>query len=246
MRLPLVVGIWITAGVTVMGIGCAVLRPRANAQPVVNPQSSRLTPDRLTPDRLTPVQLAQLPNCQTVVIDPQPPLNVRSTPVAGSNNIVGTITNGTALKVSGGQDGWLQVQAPVPGWVYQDLTATLCQNQQGQTVAMRQPETNATQSGQQLIQSAHDRFQAGELPAAIALLKSIPTQDSHYVQAQTTMKSLTQQWQQSQLVYSKAQKAIAQQQWQVALKQVEVMPDVKYWRAKMAPIMQLAIQQMAV
>lgn len=235
MRLPLVVGIWLTAGVTAMGIGCAVLRPRANAQTAA-PQSSKLTP----------VQLAQLPNCQTVAIDPQPPLNVRSMPVAGANNIVGTITNGTALKVSGGQAGWLQVQSPVKGWVYQDLTATLCQNQQGQTVAVRQPETKVAQSGQQLIQAAHDRFQAGELPAAIALLKSIPTQDGHYVQAQATMKSLTKQWQQSQLAYGKAQKAIAQKQWQVALNQVEAMPDVKYWRAKMAPITQMAIQQMAV
>ncbi|MGQ9864959.1 MAG: serine/threonine protein kinase [Pseudanabaenaceae cyanobacterium] len=60
-----------------------------------------------------------LPICRVttaVVNDPDPPLNVRAGPSV-TEPIVGTLPNGTLLFVSDRQEGWLQITAPLNGWV---------------------------------------------------------------------------------------------------------------------------------
>lgn len=56
-------------------------------------------------------------NCSTVVFDPESPLNVRSTPDATLNNVVGILENGTPLSVITEKNGWLQISSPVQGWI---------------------------------------------------------------------------------------------------------------------------------
>jgi hypothetical protein len=224
-RLPLVVGMWITGGVTLLGLGSAVVRPKAIAQVSVN--------------LAAPTQLAlSSKNCQTVAADPQPPLNVRAEPNAqSSQSIVGTVNNGTVLTVVSSQPQWLQVSQPVAGWVHQPLTNTDCggsTKQSAATVTMQNPTV-------QLINTAADRFAAGQLSAALSLLQSIPSTDARYDQAQQTAEQMLTQWQQADRAYQSAHRAVHQGQWQVALNQVKQVPDVRYWRERMAPLVQQAI-----
>ncbi len=66
-------------------------------------------------------------NCSTVVSDPQPPLNVRSTPDDTQDNVVGTLEDGTPLSVVTEQNDWLQISSPLQGWVSKSRTKTVCQ-----------------------------------------------------------------------------------------------------------------------
>jgi Bacterial SH3 domain len=233
-RLPLVVGVWITGAVTLLGLGTAVLRP----QLVANNKVSAAPP--------TAIQLALAPNCQTVATDPQPPLNIRTAPIATtSQNIIGTVNNGTVLAVVAAQPEWLKISQPVAGWVHQPLTATHCANAQGQAAA---PGTTAAttaaalpQPSRQVIDSAHDRFEAGQLQAALSLLQSVPQTDATYPQAQAAYQTMSAQWHQGHVAYQSARRAIAQGHWQGALNTVQQVPDVRYWHEQMAPLVKQAI-----
>jgi hypothetical protein len=92
-----------------------------------------------------------------------------------------------------------------------------------------------------VIDSAYDRFAAGQLQPALALLQSVPSSDATYPQAQAAYQTMSTQWQQGHTAYQSARRAIAQGQWQVALSQVKQVPDVRYWREQMAPLVQQAI-----
>lgn len=61
-----------------------------------------------------------------IVNDPNPPLNVRSTPRVTSNNIVGRIPNGTRVSIVGEQNGWFQINSPVRGWIAKNRTRSSC------------------------------------------------------------------------------------------------------------------------
>jgi len=60
-----------------------------------------------------------------VVDDPEPPLNVRSSPTTTAQNIVGTVQNGIYLTVVKEQDGWFQITEP-QGWVAKSRTRYGC------------------------------------------------------------------------------------------------------------------------
>jgi hypothetical protein len=234
MRLPLLVGAWLATAVPLFGMGMAATRPH------VQPSEPFTT---IAPSKIDPVKLAQLPACQTIATDPQPPLNIRRTPHVSVDNIAGTVPNGTILRVIGGSQGWLQIKAPVAGWVFHDLTTTVCGTQSAPVAVPSAASANHPTA--QLIATANNRFHAGELATAVALLNSIPTTDQQYPQAQKTLKTMARQWQQSQTAYQLAQIAIANGQWQTVITQARVMPDIRHWRSKMAPIAQLAMRQLA-
>jgi hypothetical protein len=218
-KLPLVVGVWITAAVTLLALGAATLRAKADAKGAALPATTTI---------------ALQPGCQTVATDPQPPLNIRTAPAAATTNIIGTANNGTVLTVVDAQAEWLKISQPVAGWVHQPLTSTHCAAGAVATAAMPHPSL-------QVIDSAYDRFAAGQLQPALALLQSVPSSDATYPQAQAAYQTMSAQWQQGHTAYQSARRAIAQGQWQVALSQVKQVPDVRYWREQMAPLVQQAI-----
>jgi hypothetical protein len=219
-KLPLLVGVCITGGVTLLGVGVALLRPTAA------PKNAKVT--------------AQASHCQTVATDPQPPLNIRAVPSAAtSQNIVGTAHNGTVLRVVAAESEWLKISQPVAGWVHQPLTATRCAT--ATAAAPSQAAVALPHPTLQVIDSAYDRFEAGQLQAALSLLQSVPQTDATYPQAQSAYQTMSEQWSQGHVAYQSAQRAIAQGQWQVALNGVKAMPDVRYWREQMAPLVKQAI-----
>lgn len=94
--------------------------PSAPVEPSIAPSpDSSVTPSPIT-------EVIPLPaNCRVTVNDPNPPLNVRSSPEVAPDNIVATVDNGTPLSVLGTQGRWLKIQSP-DGWVSQNLTQQVC------------------------------------------------------------------------------------------------------------------------
>ena len=113
LQSPVVFGAWLTTAITVLGIGYVVLAPKPSRSQGMNEPRSI-------------VALAKLGYCPTIVTDPNPPLNVRSSPVVAPGNIVGSLKNGVELTVINESQSWLQVSAPIRGWIYEPLTVTVC------------------------------------------------------------------------------------------------------------------------
>jgi serine/threonine protein kinase len=60
-----------------------------------------------------------------LISDPNPPINVRED--AGVDFvIVGTLDNGTQITVQSEKQGWLQISAPIAGWVAANRTKPMC------------------------------------------------------------------------------------------------------------------------
>jgi hypothetical protein len=219
---------WITGIFMLLGLGTAALRPRALAEVSRQP---------------TAAQLALQPNCQTVAADPQPPLNIRSQPhAASSHTIVGTVNNGAVLTVVATQSAWLKIAQPISGWVYQPLTSTHCTRTVDPSAgivdsigAVRKHPTL------QVLDSAYDRFAAGQLQNALSLLQSVSPTDMAYPQAQVAYQAMSEQWHQGSLAYQAARAASRTGQWSTVLLQVQKVPDVRYWREKMTPLVKQAI-----
>ncbi len=68
-------------------------------------------------------------SCQTssgLVNDPNGPLNVRSAPDTGSDNVVGSIADGALVSIVGDRGNWWQIDAPETGWVSKNLIDSTC------------------------------------------------------------------------------------------------------------------------
>ncbi|KAM3092960.1 SH3 domain-containing protein [Phormidesmis sp. 146-35] len=230
LKSPLAVGVCITAIVTVAGTIYAVLSPRSDSSTLQS----------------TAIATATKPDCQTIVNDPHPPLNIRSSPVELKGNVVGQVKNGETLAVVGGNESWFEVSSPVRGWVDQSLTKTVCGTtaQVGDAKAeiARSKELVPQDQGDRLLASAISVYQAGDLQGAIALVKTIPSSSVAYPKAQAKLKEMPSEWKQAQLLYNTAEKALKQSKWEVVLKLVDEFPDIRFWREKLAPLVKKAIE----
>lgn len=110
------------------------------ASPSVSPNSQ---PDVATNAKGEPSRRIESCTIKMVrVDDPNPPLNVRSSPTTAAQNIVGKVENGTFLTVAKEQDGWLQITDPVQGWVAKSRTQHGC-NQKVERVSFGTGNTSA-------------------------------------------------------------------------------------------------------
>ncbi|MFH7025431.1 MAG: SH3 domain-containing protein [Heteroscytonema crispum UTEX LB 1556] len=89
------------------------------------------------------VAQAQTNNCLTFIADANSPLNVRSNPRVEEGNIVGTLQDDTLVKVVDSRNEWLQIHAPMRGWVTKNRTTTECSNTQIQNRIVRLGEQAA-------------------------------------------------------------------------------------------------------
>ncbi|MBW4578797.1 MAG: SH3 domain-containing protein [Tildeniella nuda ZEHNDER 1965/U140] len=178
--------------------------------------------------------------CNTIATDPSPPLNVRSSPVVAPDNVVGTVRNGTRLVVVDRNEGWLRINQPLDGWVYQDLTVTSCVPATAQANA-NLPHSN--DSGMQVLAQATERYQSGDLKAAIALTQTIPASSAAYQPAKGAVNQWQRDWKTAETTFAEMQQAITQSRWQDVLLKVQTVPDNRFWRAKLAPIVKIAIQR---
>lgn len=255
---PLTVGTWLTIVVTVLGVGYAVLTPKPS-------QSSDLKP---SPAKVSILELTKSGRCQTLVTDPNPPLNIRSSPVSAKDNIVGNLKNGTLVTVINENQGWVQISQPLRGWIYENLTVTTCTADPNKTSANPEagpvagpiatlnvpnsaievlaltPEESSKSvlmTGDALVTAAQQRFHGGDLQGAIEKLRQVSAEDSSHTEASLLLKTMPEQWQSATKTYHKAEVAIQRHQFQTVLALVSEMPDIRHWRAKMTPLVKLAI-----
>ncbi len=77
LRSPIVFGAWLTTTITVLGVGYVVLAPRPSRSQGMEEQRSIMA-------------LAKLGYCHTIATDPNPLLDIRSSPVVAPDNIIGS------------------------------------------------------------------------------------------------------------------------------------------------------------
>lgn len=89
------------------------------------PNSSDLVSQNSSPVVITP----PTSGCKirmAIVDDPEPPLNVRSSPEVREGNKVTQLNNNTFVSVADEQSGWLRITNPVIGWVAKNRTRSTC------------------------------------------------------------------------------------------------------------------------
>lgn len=111
----------------------SVEKSQSSPQETVTESPVPSAPNQAPPGQESPLIVVKPPitNCEitmAVVQDPDPPLNVRSTPQVQEGNIVGQLPNNTFISVTNEQDGWLQISDPVSGWVAKNRTNSSCPN----------------------------------------------------------------------------------------------------------------------
>jgi len=183
-------------------------------------------------------------SCQTLIADPNPPLNIRSSPVVADDNKIASLPNGTTLSIVDEQDGWLRINSPLQGWVYKDLTVTSCvRPDEPSSAQMPLPQAGQTEQGHQLLAIAMEQYQSGKFDGAIALAKTISPQSPAHRPAQRFIQQSQQDWQNAEAKYYVAQKALRDGRHQDVINEVAGYPDIRYWREKMTVIVQQAIAQ---
>lgn len=179
--------------------------------------------------------------CLTIVTDPNPPLNVRSSPILAPDNIVSRLQNGTQVSVVGEHSGWLKINVPVDGWIFGGLTVNTCtlaaQGASGAKVG------DSSQHDANILVMAEAQYQGGNYEAAIALLKAIQPTSGAYNQSQLRLEQFSKNWQEAESQYRKAELAFKARQWSEVLEVVEGFPDIRYWRERLTPLVTEAIAQ---
>lgn len=178
--------------------------------------------------------------CNTIATDPSPPLNIRSSPVVAPDNVVGTVRNGTHLSVVDRNEGWLRINQPQEGWVYQDLTVTSCIPA---TVQANTSKLVANDHGLSVLAEATERYQTGDINAAVALAQTIPASSAAYQPAKGAVNQWQHDWTTAEATFAEMQQAIAESRWQDVLGKVQSFPENRFWRAKLTPIVKIAIQR---
>ena len=230
LKSPLFVGGCVTAVITVAGTVYVSLAPRPN------PSTASQLPVQSSSDPAIAMN-----GCLTIVNDPQPPLNVRAAPSDRFNNIVGTLQDGETVTVIGRQRGWLQVNAPISGWVDQSLTKTICDK--AEQAEFIKAAAMKAKGGERILADAIEDYQSGDLSSAIKLLKTIPEDSPVYAQAQVALTTMPTQWKRAKNLYSNAQVALKENRSADVLKLVNEIPDIRYWREKFTPLVKQAIYE---
>jgi len=188
--------------------------------------------------------------CQTLATDPEPPLNVRSSPVVAPDNIVGTVQNGVVLTVIDENEGWLRISHPVQGWVYKQRTAVSCAKAPSAAVSLSQRNsaqskqtTKTADEGTRLLTAATEQYHMGNLSGAIALARTIPPNHPVYALGQEAIVRWQQDWRKAESGFYTMQSALNEGRWQAVLDQVSTYPDNRFWRQRLTPLVRQAIQQ---
>ena len=98
--------------------------PAPISQPMTVPTSSGSSGEPI-------VIVPPLEGCKismAIVVDPNPPLNVRSTPKVAEGNIAGTVDNDTYVSIAEESNGWFRITDPIEGWIAKTRTESSCAN----------------------------------------------------------------------------------------------------------------------
>lgn len=183
--------------------------------------------------------------CQTIIADPKPPTNIRSSPIVAPDNTLGQLSNGTLLKVVDKHKNWLKITHPIQGWVYKELTVTSCNDFIEATPISTSATIDLTsaEQGARLLEIAQDQYQAGNLNGAIALAKTVSPNSPVYQTANQSVMQWQRDWERAESEYYNAQKSLREGRWEEVINKVNGYPDIRYWKEKLALVVQQATQQ---
>ncbi len=225
-RLPLIVGVFITVAVGAVGAAIAIHQQSPNL--AGNPYN----------------KLASSQSTCLVVIGS---LNVRSGPNKNSDR-VNSIPQGTSISITGNQqNGWVEINSPIRGWVYNDSqyidcplanrtptatpTATPTQKE-----SPKPTDSGSTDPVDKIVAKAHDKYQSGDFRGAIELLKSISSNTvAGYSQVQKTIAQWQQEWTTAKKKFDDVEKALNEGRWKdvLSLSKDPEFPDIQYWKDKL-------------
>lgn len=94
-----------------------------------------------------------------------------------------------------------------------------------------------TPSETELLSTAEQAYQQGDLKQAISLAQSIPIQSNHYPEAQTSIREWSEQWNEAASQFKTVQKAFEEQRWLETALTAKKMPQIAYWQRKVDPIL---------
>lgn len=179
-------------------------------------------------------------DCKTIVRDPKPPINVRSSPIVAPDNIVNTLANGSQIivvdeKVFNGNEQWLRISAPYQGWVAKKLTVTSCV-----PLVQAQPSSD---EGADILARARQLYHAGKLTEAIALAQTVPEQSLTYDASKASILRWKTDWSLAEATFNEAQQALKEGQWQDVVVKVQQCPDNRFWRDKLTPLVRQAMDR---
>jgi hypothetical protein len=224
--------LWITAAfvtpLAIAGITCVLIKQHRLAQAMAGTDAE-----------------SSAMSCQTIIADPNPPLNVRSSPVVSPDNRIGILPNGTPLTIVDENEGWLHISTPLRGWVYKELTVTTCGSlaEAANASLPGKITSSPTDSGTGLLAIATEQYHSGNLNGAIALAKTVPPQSPAYRRARTAVVQWQADWTQAESEFYTTQKAMRDGQWQAVLDRVEGFPNIRFWKEKMAPLVKRAMEE---
>ncbi len=182
--------------------------------------------------------------CKIIARDPNPPINVRSSPVVAPDNIVAKLPNGTQVivvdeKSFSETEQWVLINAPSSGWIAKKLTVKSCV-----PAAVAVPPSPITNDkGAETLAAALENYQAGRLDTAIAQAKTIPATSLTHDAAKAAILRWQADWQTAEATFNEAQQSLNQGQWQDVLVKVENFPDNRYWRDKLMPLVRQAMDR---
>ncbi len=86
------------------------------------------------------------------------------------------------------------------------------------------------------LDRATDRYESGDVQAAIALAQSIPNGSYVYSDAQAAIDRWQQEWERAEGQFAQLQRAFEGERWTDAMKLARQLPEIDYWQQKARPI----------
>lgn len=188
-------------------------------------------------------------------------LNVRSEP---NGKIVGSVSKGDKLTLTGVEEkGWVEVNSPTEGWVYNDTPYINCKPATPPVEAKATPTPAKTPkpkpspiavkpkppqpSDADKLAQAEEKYNNGDLPGAIAQAGELIRNGSASAQeAQTKIVQWQKDWSDAKAKYDQVQKALDEGRWDEVIRAADPrLLQQSYWREQLSKLIAEANKQKA-
>ena len=104
------------------------------------------------------------------------------------------------------------------------------------------------ESSTKIFERAKKKYESGDFRGAIALLRSIPEKAADFREAAAAMSQWQKDWAKAEALFNDINQALDDGQWERVKeyqKHPEKLPDIKYWRIKIEPLLKQAADNIA-
>ncbi|NET81866.1 MAG: hypothetical protein F6J94_07885 [Moorea sp. SIO1F2] len=90
------------------------------------------------------------------------------------------------------------------------------------------------------LAQAEQKYQEGDLDAALKLVKSIPEDSENYQDAQSAIAQWKKDWQDAKALFPQIKTAFEQQKWLEVVEQASQIPNIVFWQQQIQPMVSQA------